>query len=78
MSNEQIKKSEDQPQALSEEELQSQQAEELPDRELGEGMADWGSVDAFGCVVSGPAWQRGGLPDVAVHRWAALATYPEV
>ena len=33
MSNEQIKKSEDQPQALSEEELQSQQAEELPDRE---------------------------------------------
>jgi hypothetical protein len=22
---------------------------------LGEGMADWGSVDAFGCLVSGPA-----------------------
>jgi 3-methyladenine DNA glycosylase AlkD len=38
---------------------------------LGEGMADWGSVDAFGCSVSGPAWQRGRLPDAAVHRWAA-------
>jgi 3-methyladenine DNA glycosylase AlkD len=38
---------------------------------LGEGMADWGSVDAFGCSVSGPAWQRGRLPDAAVQRWAA-------
>ena len=38
---------------------------------LGEGMADWGSVDAFGCLVSGPAWRRGGLPDAAVRRWAA-------
>jgi 3-methyladenine DNA glycosylase AlkD len=38
---------------------------------LGEGMADWGSVDAFGCTVSGPAWRRGRLPDAAVHRWAA-------
>jgi 3-methyladenine DNA glycosylase AlkD len=38
---------------------------------LGEGMADWGSVDAFGCLVSGPVWRRGRLPDAAVHRWAA-------
>jgi 3-methyladenine DNA glycosylase AlkD len=38
---------------------------------LGEGMADWGSVDAFGCSVSGPVWRRGRLPDEAVHRWAA-------
>jgi 3-methyladenine DNA glycosylase AlkD len=38
---------------------------------LGEGMVDWGSVDAFGCSVSGPAWRRGRLPDEAVHRWAA-------
>ena len=38
---------------------------------LGEGMTDWGSVDAFGCSVSGPAWRRGRLPDAAVHRWAA-------
>lgn len=34
-------------------------------------MADWGSVDAFGCSVSGPAWRRGRLPDAAVQRWAA-------
>jgi 3-methyladenine DNA glycosylase AlkD len=38
---------------------------------LGEGMADWGSVDAFGCSVSGPAWRRGRIPDAVVHRWAA-------
>jgi 3-methyladenine DNA glycosylase AlkD len=38
---------------------------------LGQGMADWGSVDAFGCSVSGPAWRRGRLPDAAVQRWAA-------
>ena len=38
---------------------------------LGEGMADWGSVDAFGCSVSGPVWRRGRLPDEAVQRWAA-------
>jgi 3-methyladenine DNA glycosylase AlkD len=38
---------------------------------LGEGIADWGSVDAFGCLVSGPAWRRGRLPDAAVQRWAA-------
>jgi hypothetical protein len=38
---------------------------------LGQGMADWGWVDAFGCSVSGPAWQRGRLPDAAVQRWAA-------
>ena len=29
---------------------------------LGEGMADWGSVDAFGCNVSGPAWRQGQPP----------------
>jgi 3-methyladenine DNA glycosylase AlkD len=34
-------------------------------------MADWGSVDAFGCSVSGPVWQRGRIPDAAVQRWAA-------
>jgi 3-methyladenine DNA glycosylase AlkD len=38
---------------------------------LGQGMADWGSVDAFGCSVSGPAWRRGRIPDEALHRWAA-------
>lgn len=38
---------------------------------LGRGMEDWGSVDAFGCYISGPAWQQGDLPDVVIHRWAA-------
>jgi 3-methyladenine DNA glycosylase AlkD len=38
---------------------------------LGEGMADWGSVDTFGCLASGPVWRRGRLPDAAVHRWAS-------
>jgi 3-methyladenine DNA glycosylase AlkD len=38
---------------------------------LGRGMQDWGSVDAFGCYISGPAWQQGKLPDAVIHRWAA-------
>jgi 3-methyladenine DNA glycosylase AlkD len=38
---------------------------------LGAGMADWASVDAFGRYVSGPAWQRGHIPDAAVRGWAA-------
>jgi DNA alkylation repair enzyme len=38
---------------------------------LGRGMADWGSVDAFGCVVAGPAWRLGRIPDPAVRDWAA-------
>jgi 3-methyladenine DNA glycosylase AlkD len=38
---------------------------------LGRGMADWGTVDAFGCIVAGPAWRLGRIPDPAVHRWAA-------
>jgi 3-methyladenine DNA glycosylase AlkD len=38
---------------------------------LGRGMQDWGSVDAFGCYISGPAWQQAMLPDAVIHRWAA-------
>jgi 3-methyladenine DNA glycosylase AlkD len=38
---------------------------------LGRGMQDWGSVDAFGCYISGPSWQQGNLPDAVIHRWAA-------
>jgi 3-methyladenine DNA glycosylase AlkD len=38
---------------------------------LGRGMRDWGSVDAFGCLVSGPAWRQGRLPDAAIRGWAA-------
>ena len=40
---------------------------------LGRGMADWGSVDAFGCVVAGPAWRLGRIPDPAVRGWAGSA-----
>jgi 3-methyladenine DNA glycosylase AlkD len=38
---------------------------------LGRGIDDWGSVDAFGCLVSGPAWRLGRLPDAVVRRWTA-------
>jgi 3-methyladenine DNA glycosylase AlkD len=37
---------------------------------LGEGINGWDSVDAFARYVSGPAWQRGLIPDEAIHRWA--------
>jgi 3-methyladenine DNA glycosylase AlkD len=38
---------------------------------LGRGMDDWGAVDAFGCIVAGPAWRVGRIPDSAVRDWAA-------
>jgi 3-methyladenine DNA glycosylase AlkD len=38
---------------------------------LGQGMQDWGSVDAFGCYISGPAWRQGHLPDAVIRGWAA-------
>jgi 3-methyladenine DNA glycosylase AlkD len=37
---------------------------------LGRGLDGWGSVDAFGRYVSGPAWLHGRIGDDAVHRWA--------
>lgn len=37
---------------------------------LGRGIGSWGEVDAFGRFVSGPAWQRGQIPDAAIERWA--------
>jgi 3-methyladenine DNA glycosylase AlkD len=36
---------------------------------LGRGLDGWGSVDAFGRYVSGPAWQRGLITDRDVYRW---------
>ncbi|MFO0968551.1 MAG: DNA alkylation repair protein [Gemmataceae bacterium] len=42
-------------------------------RRLGKGAADWGSVDAFACYLSGPAWRDGRIDDAAIHRWAASA-----
>jgi 3-methyladenine DNA glycosylase AlkD len=38
---------------------------------LGRGMDDWGAVDAFACIVAGPAWRVGRIPDSAVRDWAA-------
>lgn len=37
---------------------------------LGRGMCDWKHVDPFGCLVSGPAWREGLVPDARVHAWA--------
>jgi 3-methyladenine DNA glycosylase AlkD len=37
---------------------------------MGEGMASWDHVDAFGVLLSGAAWQRGRISDLDVRRWA--------
>ena len=37
---------------------------------LGEGIADWASVDVFGGYLSGPAWVNRQISDQDVHRWA--------
>jgi 3-methyladenine DNA glycosylase AlkD len=31
---------------------------------------NWGSVDTFCCLVSGPAWRRGQVSDALIARWA--------
>ena len=36
---------------------------------LGAGMAHWGDVDGFGCLIGGPAWRKGRLSDAAVRSW---------
>ena len=38
---------------------------------LGRGLDSWGAVNAFARDISGPAWQRGFISAVAIHRWAA-------
>ncbi len=37
---------------------------------LGEGIASWGEVDCFGCLVAGPAWRDRQVPDATILRWA--------
>ena len=37
---------------------------------LGGGNDNWGSVDAFGTLVAGPAWLAGQLDDARIKRWA--------
>lgn len=38
-------------------------------RRLGQGLADWVSVDTFACYLAGPAWREGRLPTRDVHAW---------
>jgi 3-methyladenine DNA glycosylase AlkD len=37
---------------------------------LGRGMASWGDVDMFACILSGPAWRSRQIPDNVILRWA--------
>jgi 3-methyladenine DNA glycosylase AlkD len=37
---------------------------------LGQGVDSWGSVDGFGCLISGPAWRENRVPDTLIHKWA--------
>jgi 3-methyladenine DNA glycosylase AlkD len=37
---------------------------------LGRGIDSWGSVDGFGCLISGPAWRENQVPDTLIHGWA--------
>jgi 3-methyladenine DNA glycosylase AlkD len=38
--------------------------------QMARGLADWGSIDAFGVIVAGAAWREGRLSDHRVMRWA--------
>jgi hypothetical protein len=40
---------------------------------LGRGLDGWAAVDAFGCIVAGPAWRLGRVPDTTIQGWAASA-----
>jgi 3-methyladenine DNA glycosylase AlkD len=35
-----------------------------------EGLADWGTVDLFGCTLGGQAWRQGFLSDTVVDTWS--------
>jgi len=37
---------------------------------LGAGLADWASVDLFGCTIAGQAWREGILSDANILAWA--------
>lgn len=36
---------------------------------LAEGLDSWGSVDAFGRILSGPAWAHGHISNALIERW---------
>jgi 3-methyladenine DNA glycosylase AlkD len=38
--------------------------------QLGRGMDNWGVVDAYSVLVSGPAWRRGRISDGAIAKWS--------
>lgn len=38
--------------------------------ELGQGINNWWSVDAFARILAGPAWLRGQVSDELIERWA--------
>jgi 3-methyladenine DNA glycosylase AlkD len=38
--------------------------------QLGEGLADWGSIDLFGVTIAGVAWRAERVSDAQVMKWA--------
>jgi 3-methyladenine DNA glycosylase AlkD len=36
---------------------------------MSRGLEDWGTVDAFACLVAGPAWREGRIPARVVQTW---------
>ena len=47
--------------------LQSMTA--LDVEQLGNGLADWASIDAYGILLAGPAWKAGVLSDQDIVEW---------
>jgi 3-methyladenine DNA glycosylase AlkD len=39
--------------------------------EFAEGLDSWDTVDAYGCILAGPAWLRGRIDDARVLAWTA-------
>lgn len=37
---------------------------------LGERICTWSDIDSFACIISGPAWRAGRIPDSMVRAWA--------
>lgn len=38
--------------------------------QLGRGIAHWGDVDSFACLISGPAWRASRIHDRVIRAWA--------
>src|SRR5262249_25050110 len=37
---------------------------------FGAGLASWGDVDMFACLLAGRAWRDGSIADATIHGWA--------